>query len=178
MQTVSNNLSIKREPARVIIASKRIGRANWMLEIVLFLISLAIVFGALPGLLRVDNLLTFGSILALLVLLSGLFLVYRFITLLTNTDTVEITPELIKVRSGPLPAWDGGGSSIKRENLAGVEARSRIATSRQANRSGATRTFDVLATLTDGSTRTILGGSANPEPIHFIANEISSFYHL
>jgi hypothetical protein len=178
MQPVSNTLSIKREPARVIIASKRIGRANWALEIVLFLISLAIVFGTLPGLLRTSNLLSIGSILALLVLLCGLLLVYRFLTLLTNTDTVEITPEQIKVSSGPLLAWDGGGSSIKRENLAGVEARSRITSSRQHNRSGATRTFDVLVTLTDGSTRTILGGSANPEPIHFIANEITTFYHL
>jgi hypothetical protein len=50
--------------------------------------------------------------LALPFVLLGVKLATRTVTLLTNTDRIEVTPQQLKIRSGPPIAWDAIGCTL------------------------------------------------------------------
>jgi hypothetical protein len=115
-----------------------------------------------------------SDLVALPFVLLGAMLVTRTITLLTNTDRVEVTPQQLKIRSGPLIAWDAIHCTLPLAAIQNVDAKN-VATRSGSRRAGVSHSYAVVATLTNGKTKTLAGGSSTAEPMYFIANEISKF---
>lgn len=183
MQAVTDTVSVIREPGRLQIAWKRYGRVEWFNEIVMILLSLGFFLVPSINLIKLgstqpDKILTFGNLLSIPFIVLGMVFVYRFITILVNTDTVEVTPQEIRVRSRPLPAWDVSNPAIHRDVLSGVDAKVKVVRAKNSNRSTSSTYYEVVATLTDGKKKVIIGDSKVAEPIYFIANEINEFMNL
>jgi hypothetical protein len=183
MKEVLNQVWISRTPALLTITwRRRVMRANaWFGETWLFLLGLCFLVVPLLSILTAirHGRYTFKwvDLAALPFVLLGALLVTRTITLFTNTDRVEVTPQALKIRSGPLPAWDAIYSTLPVSTIRCVEAKDIISHSRGVGRGGAgvSVTYTVVVTLANGKTKTLIGGSTSAEPIFFIANEISRY---
>jgi len=107
--------------------------------------------------------------------LVGGFMLYRALTILLNTDVVEVTREALKVRSFPLPPWDMETPTIPLQEIVGVECKVKALSSRQHGRSGVTHNYDVCAVSRDGKRRDGVAGSTVSAPAHYVSQEISKF---
>jgi hypothetical protein len=173
------NVWISRSPTFLKITwRRRILSGGCFGEAFLFLLGLAFLgiplFSILTAVSRAQYSFKWGDLLALPFILLGGMLVSRTLTLITNTDRVEVTPQVLKVRSGPLPAWDASRCTLPVSTIQSVEAKNIV--SRSGGRHGRVSvSYAVLARLVNGKVKTLLGGFPKAEPIDFIANEISSF---
>lgn len=173
------NVWISRTPSLLSINWRRRMLSSGCLgETFLFLLGFAFLaiplFSLLAAMSRAQYSFKWSDLLVLPFILLGGLLVSRTLTLLTNTDRVEVTPQELKIRSGPLPAWDATRCTLPVSTIQSVEAKN-IASRSGRRHAGVSISYAVLATLANGKTKTLVGGFHKAEPIYYIANEISSF---
>jgi hypothetical protein len=116
-----------------------------------------------------------GDLVGAPFILFGGFILYRALTILFNTDVIEVTHERLKVRSFPLPPWDMESPTIPLQEIVRVECKVKALSSKRAGRSGVTHNYDVCAILRDGKPRDVLAGSTVSVPAHYVSQEISKF---
>jgi hypothetical protein len=155
--------------------------AGWLTELILFFFGTAVLFSSLSWLVPVfsgpsPRGFQAADLFSVFMLLAGILLVYRTLALLVNTDRVEVTPQQLRDSSGPLPPWDGTRVKLGVERVESVET-SVVASSAGKGRmkSGKSITYSVIATLVDGSRKTLVSGSSKSEAMYFIGNEISRY---
>lgn len=179
MKEALKNVWISRTPTLLSIAWRRRVLASGCIgEAFLFLLGFAFLaiplFSILTAMSRTEYSFKWSDLLVLPFILLGGLLVSRTLTLITNTDRVEVTPQELKVRSGPLPARDAIRCTLPVSTIQSVEAKN-IATRSGGRHAGVSISYAVVATLTNGKAKTLVGGFPKAEPIYYIANEISNF---
>lgn len=182
MPEALKNIHISQKASCLTIRWKRGGRAgHWLSEVIWFLVGLAFfgfpVFGlvsqAIQG--KLAN-WGWGNLVTVPFALLGGLALYRTLTLLINTDVIEVTPQTLRVRSGPLPPWDMETPTIPRQEITQVTCQVRTLSTRgRSNMRGTDHNYDVYAIAPDGKARAIITGSRQAEPAHFVANEITRF---
>lgn len=176
---------VARDEARLVIRWRRWNRQingcrDGVGEAIFFLIGLGFfgfpVAGCVSQVMRLGRVaLGWGDLVAVPFALIGGFVVYRTLTLLINTDVVQVTSEALKVRSVPLPPWDMETPTIPLQQVARIECKVKALSSRRAGHAGVTRNHDVVAVMLDGKTRDVITGSTASEPAYFVAHEIAQF---
>jgi hypothetical protein len=182
VKEVLQNVWISRTPTQLCIAwRRRVLAGGWFGEFWLFVMgSCFLVIPLLSILTSISqSRYTFkgADLAALPFVLLGALLVTRTITLFTNTDRIEITPQELKIRSGPLPAWDAIYYRAPVSTIKSVEAKNIFSHSRGGH-AGVSVTYAVVATLANGKTKNLAGGLSTAEPVFFIANEISRYLNM
>lgn len=148
----------------------------------LFMLLFALAFFGLPFLTELDKLLgrnwaAFGwsdLVMLLFILLGGAYL-YRVLTLLTNTNVIEVTPQQLTVRSGPLPTWDVATPTLPRQTIVQVSCENKTGRSTTTRPSNPERNFGVYARLTNGQQQPLLTQSVRREPADFVAETLNTF---
>ena len=179
MEEALKNVWISRTPTLLSITwRRRVLSGGCLGETFLFLLGLAFLaiplFSILAAMSKAQYSFKWSDLLALPFILLGGLLVSRMLTLITNTDRVEVTLQELKIHSGPLPAWDAIRCTLPVSTIQSVEAKN-IATRSGRRHAGVSISYAVVATLANGKPKTLVGGFPKAEPIYFIANEISKF---
>jgi len=175
---------VSREGSRLVIRWGRFGRLTsgcraFFGEMILFLIGLA--FFGLPARGYIGRILQqdwsafrWTDLFSVPFLLIGGLLVYRSLTLLFNVDVIEVTPEVLKVRSFPIPALDGA-VTVPLQSIRSVECKVRILSSGRSGRRTVTPDYEIVANTPDGKNLNLLTGSTAPEPAGLVAQEIMKY---
>ena len=179
MKEALKNVWISRTPSLLSINWRRRMLSSGCLgETFLFLLGFAFLaiplFSLLAAMSRAQYSFKWSDLLVLPFILLGGLLVSGTLTLITNTGRVEVTPKELKVRSRPLLAWDASRCTLQVSTIQSVEAKD-IASRSGGRHAGVSISYALLVTLTNGKSKTLVGGFPKAEPIYFIANEISSF---
>jgi len=156
------------------------GCGDWAKEAGFFVVGLAFFIFPVAGLTSravQGGLSAFGlgDLFSLPFLLIGGLLVYRVLTIILNTEQIEVTREQIKVRSLPLPPWDMETFSLPLRDVASVECQVKVLRSNRRDSRGVTHNYNVNAVLRNGKVRGIITGSTAQEPAHYVAQEITNF---
>jgi hypothetical protein len=178
-------IRVSKDGSRLVIRWRRFARSvngigDYVKEGGLFIIGLLMFGFPMSGLISKSlaegwSAFRWGDLVSAPFILIGGLMFYRALTILFNTDVVEVTRETLKVRSLPLPPWDMETPTILLKEIVGVECRVKALTSRQHGRSGVTHNYDVCAALRDGKRRDVVAGSTASAPAHYVAQEISEF---
>jgi len=174
-------IQVSGDGARLVVRWRRLARSvnglgDWAREGGLFLVGLALFGFPAAGLLQGGlSALGWGDLVSVPFLLIGGLALYRALTIFFNTDAIEVTRERLKVRSFPLPPWDMETPTLPLQEVARVECKVKIISSKRMNRRGVTQNYDVCAVMRDGKTRVVIGGSTRSEPAHYVAQEIEKF---
>ncbi|CAG0999365.1 hypothetical protein ANAEL_02839 [Anaerolineales bacterium] len=178
-------IRVMKDGSRLVIRWRRLARSvngtgDLVKEGILFLIGLAMFGFPASGLISKGlgqgwSGFGWGELVSVPFILIGGFMLYRALTILFNTDVIEVTRERLKVRSFPLPPWDMETPTIPLQEVVRVESKVKALSSRQAGRSGVTHNYDVCAILYDGKTRDVVAGSTVSQPAHYVSQEISKF---
>jgi hypothetical protein len=112
--------------------------------------------------------LTMNEIFPLLFVGFGLFLAYSVIGTFANTTVLEITPDALQIKTGPIP-WH------REVRVTTGEIRSVFC--RERGRFG-NPSHQVLAVLVSGQEKSLIEGLIKPEQADFYAQEIRSWLKL
>ena len=181
---IIKGVRVSHEGGGLVIRWRRFGRLTsgcraFIGEMILFLIGLT--FFGLPARAYLDRILQqdwsafrWTDLFSLPFLLIGGVLVYRTLTTLFNVDIIEVTPEVLKVYSFPIPALDGT-VRIPLQSIRSVECKVRILSSGRSGRRTATPDYEIVAGTLDGKNLNLLTGSTAPEPAGLVAEEIMKY---
>ncbi|MFZ5822062.1 MAG: hypothetical protein ACOYYJ_19400 [Chloroflexota bacterium] len=182
---IVRGIRVSRDGSRLVVRWKRLARnvngcGDWAKEAGFFVVGLALFIFPAVGLASRAlqggaSAFGLGDLVSLPFLLVGGLLVYRALTIMFNTELIEVTRDQVKVRSLPLPPWDMETISLPLRDIASVECQVKLLRSNRRDRRGVTHNYNVNAVMRDGKVKGIITGSTAQEPAHYVAREITNF---
>ncbi len=116
--------------------------------------------------------LWFMSAFGLIHTAVGLFLIYYVLALFLNSTALHLSPEILKIETGPLP-WKGN-KSLPAAEVEQIYCREKIS----RNRNGSSTTYNVEAVLRGNRRETLVTGLGDPDHARFIEQQIERHLHL